>query len=86
MSVKIRLTRHGAKKQPYYRVVVSASKSPRDGKFIEILGRYNPNVDPAEVDFKGERLRYWLSNGATPTKTVEQLIKKSGVLNETAAA
>jgi len=86
MSVKIRLTRHGAKKQPYYRVVVAASDSPRDGKFIEILGHYNPNVDPAEIDFKSERLRYWLSNGATPTKTVEQLIKKSGVLKEEAAA
>jgi len=85
MSVKIRLTRHGSKKKPYYRVVVSASKSPRDGKFIEILGHYNPNVDPAGIDFKADRLRHWLTNGATPTTTVKQLIKKSGVLDEKAA-
>ncbi len=85
MSVKIRLTRHGSKKQPYYRVVVAASKSPRDGKFIEILGHYNPNTEPAAIDFEADRLRYWLGNGATPTTTVKQLIKKSGVLDEKAA-
>ncbi len=85
MSVKIRLTRHGAKKQPYYRIVVAASDSPRDGRFIEIVGHYNPNTDPASIDFKGERLRHWLGRGATPTTTVSQLIKKSGVLKVEAA-
>jgi len=85
MSVKIRLTRHGSKKQPFYRVVVATSKSPRDGKFIEILGHYNPNTEPVGLDFQCERLRYWLDNGATPTTTVRQLIKKSGVLDEKAA-
>ncbi len=85
MSVKIRLTRHGSKKQPYYRIVVAASDSPRDGRFIEIVGHYNPNTDPASIDFKSERLRHWLEKGATPTTTVSQLIKKSGALKEEAA-
>jgi small subunit ribosomal protein S16 len=85
MSVKIRLTRHGSKKQPYYRIVVAASDSPRDGRFIEIVGHYNPNTDPASIDFKADRLRHWLDHGATPTTTVKQLIKKAGALKEAAA-
>ncbi len=85
MSVKIRLARHGAKKQPYYRIVVSDTASPRDGKFLEIVGHYNPNIEPAGVDFKEDRVRYWMDNGALPTTTVKQLMRKSGLLKEKAA-
>jgi len=80
MSVKIRLRRTGATKRPNYRVVVADSTSPRDGRFIEIVGHYNPLVEPAEVVVKADRIRYWLSVGAKPTDTVERLLKKSGVL------
>jgi small subunit ribosomal protein S16 len=86
MSVKIRLRRTGATKRPNYRLVVADSTSPRDGRFIEIVGHYNPLVDPAEVVVKADRIRHWLSVGAKPTDTVERLLKKSGVLTgETAA-
>ena len=80
MSVKIRLRRTGATKRPNYRVVVADSTSPRDGRFIEIVGHYNPLVEPAEVVVKADRIRYWLSVGAKPTDTVERLLKKNGVL------
>ncbi len=76
MPVRIRLSRIGKKKTPYYRVVVADSESPRDGRFIEKVGTYNPNKDPAEVSFDKERVRKWLKRGAKPTKTVEQLLKK----------
>ncbi len=79
MAVKIRLTRIGAKGKPIYRVVVADSESPRDGKFLEILGNYNPNLNPAEVILKEERVRYWLSKGAKPTLTVSQLLEKKGI-------
>ncbi len=85
MSVKIRLARFGAKKQPYYRIVVSDKSSPRDGKFLEIVGHYNPNIDPAGVDFKEDRVQYWMNNGALPTVTVKQLMKKAGLFKEKAA-
>ncbi|MFQ5480903.1 MAG: 30S ribosomal protein S16 [Thermodesulfobacteriota bacterium] len=85
MSVKIRLSRHGAKKQPYYRIVVSDTECPRDGKFLEIVGNYNPNIEPAGVTFKEDRVRYWMDNGALPSTTVKQLMKKSGVFKEKAA-
>ncbi len=85
MSVKIRLSRHGSKKQPYYRIVVASSGSPRDGRFIEIVGHYNPNTDPASIDFKAERLRHWLNEGAVPTEIVKKLIKRAGALKEAAA-
>ena len=78
MAVKIRLARHGAKKQPFYRVVVADSESPRDGRFLEIVGTYNPLTDPAEVSFKGDRVKYWMDQGAIPTNTVKSLLKKEG--------
>lgn len=75
MAVKIRLARHGAKKRPYYRVIVADSRSPRDGRFIEEVGRYNPCVSPALLTLNDERLDYWMSCGAQPTDTVARLIK-----------
>jgi small subunit ribosomal protein S16 len=79
MAVKMRLTRTGAKGKPSYRVVVANSESPRDGKFLEILGTYNPGKDPAEVILKEDRIREWLSKGAKPTLTVSQLLQKKGI-------
>ncbi len=84
MSVKIRLARHGAKKKPFYRIVVADIESPRDGRFIENVGTYNPLHDPAEVMVKTDRVKYWLSQGATPTDTVKSLLKKQGVFAESA--
>ncbi len=79
MSVKIRLSRHGAKKRPFYRIVVADSESPRDGKYLEAVGSYNPLKDPAEVSLKEERIRYWMDQGAIPTNTIKNLFKKEGV-------
>ena len=76
MGVKIRLARHGAKKRPFYRVVVADSESPRDGKFLEVVGTYNPVTDPADVSLNGERIKYWMDQGAKPTNTVKNLLKK----------
>lgn len=84
MAVKIRLARHGAKKRPFYRVVVADSESPRDGKFLETVGTYNPLPDPAEVKLKNERIDYWLKQGAMPTDTVKNLLKKEGLLGNPA--
>ncbi len=84
MSVKIRLARHGAKKKPFYRIVVADIESPRDGKYIENVGTYNPLHDPAEVMVKEDRVKYWLNQGATPTDTVKSLLKKQGVFTESA--
>jgi len=81
MSVKIRLARHGAKKRPFYRIVIADSESPRDGRFLETVGTYNPLLEPAQVVLKGERVRHWITRGATPTDTVRSLLKKEGVLN-----
>lgn len=78
MSVRIRLARHGAKKRPFYRIVVADNESPRDGKFLEIVGTYNPLQDPAEVLLKGERVKHWIDQGAIPTNTVKSLLKKEG--------
>jgi small subunit ribosomal protein S16 len=78
MSVKIRLARHGAKKKPFYRIVVADSESPRDGRFLENVGTYNPLIDPAEVSLKQERIKYWIEQGAIPTDTVKSLLKKEG--------
>ncbi len=75
MAVKIRLARHGAKKRPYYRVVVADSRAPRDGKFIEEVGRYNPCVDPSMIKLDMEKIDKWLANGAQPTDTVVRLIE-----------
>lgn len=78
--VKIRLRRMGAKKNPYYRVVVADSHSPRDGRFIEEIGTYDPLTTPAGIKVDAERAKYWLSNGAQPTETVRALLKKAEVL------
>lgn len=72
--VRIRLARMGRKRRPFYRVVASDVRAPRDGRFIEILGTYNPNTKPAELDFKMDRVNYWKSQGAKPTDTVARLI------------
>ena len=79
MAVKIRLARHGAKKKPFYRIVVADSESPRDGRFLENVGTYNPLQDPAEVTLKTDRVHYWLQQGAIPTDTVRSLLKKEGL-------
>jgi len=76
--VKIRLARHGARKKPFYRIVVADSRSPRDGRFIDQLGFYDPTKNPAVVQLKKDRLAKWLQEGAQPTDTVAQLIKKAG--------
>ncbi len=79
MAVKIRLKRMGAKKSPFYRVVVADSRYPRDGRFIEEIGTYNPMVEPAAVNIDAEKAQKWLKNGAQPTDTVKILLKKSGI-------
>ena len=78
MPVKIRLARHGTKKKPFYRIVAADSESPRDGRFLEIIGTYNPLIDPAEVSLEQERIKYWIDQGAIPTTTVKNLLKKEG--------
>lgn len=80
MAVKIRLRRMGAKKAPFYRVVVADSRFPRDGRFIEEIGTYDPTKDPAIVNIDGEKAKKWISNGAQPTDTVKALLKKNGVI------
>lgn len=80
MAVKLRLRRMGKKKQPIYKVVASDSRSPRDGKFIEAIGIYNPLTNPATIDLKEDRALYWLGVGAQPTDTVKSLLSKKGIL------
>ncbi len=80
MAVKIRLTRIGRKKKPYYRIVAIDSRSPRDGRYLENLGVYNPLPDPFEIKLKEDRVLYWLGVGAVPTDTVKSLLRKEGVL------
>ena len=78
--VKIRLKRMGAHKKPFYRVVVADSRAPRDGKFIEEIGYYNPLTDPADIKIDDERAKKWLEDGAQPTETVRGLFKKTGII------
>ena len=78
MAVKIRLARHGAKKRPFYRIVVADSEAARDGRFLEKVGTYNPLLEPAEVQLNNDRIRYWIDQGAIPTDTVKSLLKKEG--------
>lgn len=85
MAVKIRLARHGAKKKPFYRIVAATAEAPRDGRFLEILGTYNPLEDPAAVTMKEDRVLEWLSKGAQPTETVKSILKKAGVLDKARA-
>ena len=75
MAVKLRLTRVGAKKNPIYRIVAADSRSPRDGKFLEIVGRYNPQTDPSTIDFDEAKVKEWLDKGALPTPAVAKLLK-----------
>ena len=82
MAVKIRLKRMGAKKAPFYRLVVADSRSPRDGKFIEMIGTYNPLKTPAEIKIDEELTLKWLRNGAIPTDTVRNILSKSGVMEK----
>ncbi len=79
MAVKLRLTRVGSKKNPIYRVVAADSRSPRDGKFIEIVGRYNPQTEPSTIELDEDRVKDWLSKGAQPTEPVEKLLKIKGL-------
>ena len=79
MAVKIRLKRMGAKKAPFYRVVVADSRYPRDGRFIEELGYYNPTTNPADIKIDVEKAQTWVKNGAQPTETVKSLLKKAGI-------
>jgi small subunit ribosomal protein S16 len=79
MAVRIRLTRVGSKKNPIYRVVVADSRSPRDGRFIEIIGRYNPQTDPSTIDLDEAKVKDWLSKGAQPSQPVQRLIKAAGI-------
>ncbi len=81
MAVKLRLTRLGAKKSPYYRVVVADSRYPRDGRFIEVIGTYNPMTEPADIKIDAEKAQQWIKNGAQPTDTVRALLKKTGAID-----
>ena len=78
MAVRIRLRRMGAKKRPFYRIVVADSRAPRDGRFIEEIGYYNPMTEPSELKIDGEKARKWIEQGALPSDTVRALLKKSG--------
>ena len=79
MAVKLRLTRVGSKKNPVYRIVAADSRSPRDGKFIEIVGRYNPQTDPSTIEFDEAKVKDWLAKGAQPTEPVAKLLKVKGI-------
>ncbi len=82
MAVKLRLKRMGAKKRPFYRIVAADSRSPRDGRFIETVGTYNPIVEPAEIKVDEEKAIKWLNNGALPTDTVRNLLSKAGIMEK----
>ena len=79
MAMKLRLTRMGSKKRPFYRIVAMNSETRRDGRALEYLGYYNPMVDPAEIKVDGEKVRAWLARGAKPTDTVRALLQKAGI-------
>ena len=80
MAVRIRLARTGAKKRPFYRLVAANSEAPRDGKFLEILGSYDPTSDPAQVNLHKEKVSYWLEKGATVTGSARSILKREGLL------
>ena len=81
MAVKMRLRRMGMKKAPFYRVIVADSRSPRDGRFIEEIGYYNPLTNPAEIKIDAEKAKKWIANGAQPTETVKALLKNTGIID-----
>ncbi|MDY6952004.1 MAG: 30S ribosomal protein S16 [Thermodesulfobacteriota bacterium] len=82
MSVKIRLARYGAKKRPFYRIVVASTEAPRDGRFLELVGTYNPLTQPAAVRVKEDRIKAWMERGAIPSTTVRNLLKKEGFFSK----
>ena len=82
MAVKLRLRRMGAKKNPFYRIVAADSRSPRDGRFIEIVGTYEPKTNPAAVTLKEEEIMKWLNDGAQPTDTVRSILSKAGIMTK----
>ena len=82
MAVKLRLIRMGAKKAPFYRIVAADSRAPRDGRFIELLGTYDPRTNPAKVTIKEEEVLKWLNNGAQPSDTVRNLLSKQGIMKK----
>ncbi len=87
MSARIRLARHGCKKRPFYRIVVADSAAPRSGRFIEVVGTYDPNKEPAAVELKDDKIKEWLGKGALPSATVKSILKKAGVsINDDKAA
>jgi len=86
MTVRLRLTRKGAKKRPYYRVVAADSEAPRDGRFLDILGSYDPMKDPAEVKLDKEKVSHWLNKGAKATESVNAILKKEGLLKVSTTA
>jgi small subunit ribosomal protein S16 len=86
MSVKIRLARYGAKKKPYYRIVVASTDAPRDGRFLEFVGTYDPLKKPAAVTLKQDRVKAWIEKGAMPTATVKSLLKKEGFFSSSVNA
>jgi small subunit ribosomal protein S16 len=79
LAVKLRLTRIGSKKNPVYRIVAADSRSPRDGKFLEIVGRYNPQTDPSTIELDEEKIKGWIAKGAQPSSTVQKLLKAKGL-------
>ena len=79
MAARIRLARVGSKKNPIYRVVVADSRSPRDGRFIEIVGRYNPQTEPSTIDLDGDKIKDWISKGAQPSDSVKRLMKSQNI-------
>jgi small subunit ribosomal protein S16 len=86
MSVKIRLARYGTKKKPFYRIVVAKNEAPRDGRFLELVGTYDPLGNPAPVTLKRDRIKTWIKKGAIPTATVRNLLKKEGFFSESPIA
>ncbi len=82
MAVKLRLKRMGAKKRPFYRIVAADARSPRDGRFLETVGTYNPITNPAETKIDEEKAMYWLNNGAIPTETVRNIFSKEGIMKK----
>ena len=82
MAVKLRLTRMGAKKNPFYRIVAKDARKARDGQYIESIGYYNPKTEPADIKIDSEKALKWLQNGAQPTDTVRDLLKKSGIIEK----
>ena len=82
MAVKLRLKRMGAKKRPFYRIVAADSRFPRDGRFLETVGTYNPITNPAETKIDEEKALYWLNNGAIPTETVRNILSKEGIMKK----